>query len=58
MKRISGAVLKLCYKLLVDPPVAWASTGVKPTSDLPERATSEKAKFVMTRLSHDEVFSR
>src|ERR1700729_2536420 len=57
MKRIPRAVLKPCCKLLVDPPVVWANTGVKPTSDLPDRATSEEAKFVMARLSHDQRFS-
>jgi hypothetical protein len=50
MKRIPRAVLKPCWRLLVDPPVVWARIGVKPTSDLPVRATSEGTEFVMALI--------
>jgi hypothetical protein len=56
MKRIPRAVLKPCWS--VEVLAVCAKTGVKPTSDLLVRATSEGSEFVMARLSHDSGFLR
>src|ERR1700760_3968679 len=53
MKRIPRAVLKPCCNWLVEPPVVWAKTGVRPASDLPVKATDEEWRNFMARLSHE-----